>query len=212
MPPAKPGESEIDDLVHRLVSLEDELERKLEAQRSRFRYRMEKQRAVFEEEVLRQHRKIRTGILTFLRRSPLAALIVAPAVYGLIVPLVLMDLSVTVYLWICFPAWRMERVRRADYVIVDRHRLAYLNGIEKLNCAYCGYANGVIAYAREAASRSEQYWCPIKHALRVRMPHPRYRRFIDYGDAEGFRAELKALRAEVRRGPGARAAGKGGGG
>ncbi len=197
-----PMESEIDDLVRRLVSLEDELERKLEAQRSRFQYHIEKERAVFEESVLRQHRKIRIGILTFLRRSPLATLIVAPAVYGLIVPLVLMDLSVTVFLWICFPAWGMERVRRADYVIVDRHRLAYLNGIEKLNCAYCGYANGVIAYAREAASRSEQYWCPIKHALRVRSPHSRYRRFIDYGDAEGFRDQLDALRAEVRRGQG----------
>jgi hypothetical protein len=212
MPPTVPGDREIDDLVHRLVSLEDELERKLEVQRSRFRYRMEKERAVFEEEVLRQHRKIRTGILTFLRHSPLAALVVAPAVYGLILPLVLLDLSVSVFLWVCFPAWGMERVRRADYVIVDRHRLAYLNGIEKLNCAYCGYANGVIAYAREAASRSEQYWCPIKHALRVRAPHPRYRGFIDYGDAEGFRAELNALRAEVRRGQGARAAGKGDGG
>ncbi len=208
MPPTMPGESEIDDLVHRLVSLEDELERKLEAQRSRFQYRMEEERAVFEEEVLRRHRKIRTGILTFLRRSPLAALVVAPAVYGLIVPLVLLDLSVSVFLWVCFPAWGMERVRRADYVIVDRHRLAYLNGIEKLNCAFCGYANGVIAYAREAASRSEQYWCPIKHALRVRAPHPRYRGFVDYGDAEGFRAELNALRAEVRRGKGRQVAGR----
>ena len=76
--------------------------------------------------------------------------------------------------------------------------MAYLNGIEKLNCAYCGYANGVIAYAREAASRSEQYWCPIKHALRVRTPHQRYRAFVDYGDAAGFRARLDELRDEVR--------------
>ena len=206
-----PMESEIDDLVRRLVSLEDELERKLEAQRSRFQYRIEQEKAVFEEGVLRQHRKIRTGILTFLRRSPLAALVVAPAVYGLIVPLVMLDVSVTVFVWVCFPAWRMERVRRADYVIVDRHRLAYLNGIEKLNCAFCGYANGVIAYAREAASRSEQYWCPIKHALRVRSPHPRYRGFIDYGDGQGFRARLDDLRAGVRRGQRA-AAGRPGGG
>jgi len=192
-------ENEIDDLVRKLVRLEDEIERRIEAQRAQFRYRMEARRAIFEEGVLRQHRKIRTGLLTFLRTSPLAALIVAPAVYGLIVPLVLLDLSVTVFQWVCFTAWGMERIRRADYVIVDRHRLAYLNGIEKLNCAYCGYANGVIAYAREAASRSEQYWCPIKHALRVRTPHHRYRGFVDYGDAEGFRARLDALRAAVRK-------------
>jgi len=194
-------ESEIDDLVHRLVRLEDELERKLETQRSELQYRMEEKRAVFEESVLRQHRAIRTGVLTFLRGSPLAALVVAPAVYGLILPLLLLDLGVYVFQLVCFTAWGMERVRRADYVIVDRHRLAYLNGIEKLNCAYCGYANGVIAYAREVASRSEQYWCPIKHALRLRSPHQRYRHFVNYGDAQGFRDQLDALREEVRKAP-----------
>ncbi len=198
-----PMESDIEDLVRRLVRLEDELERKLEAQRSELQYRMEKKRAVFEESVLRRHRAIRTGLLTFLRHSPLATLIVAPAVYGLILPLVLLDLSVYVFQLVCFTAWGMERVRRSDHVIVDRHRLAYLNGIEKLNCAYCGYANGVIAYAREAASRSEQYWCPIKHALRVRTPHQRYRRFVNYGDAEGFRARLDALRRDVHKKPAA---------
>ena len=191
-------ENEIDALVHRLVSLEDELERKLEAQRTDLHYRLEKKRAVFEEEVIRQHKLIKTGLLTFLRHSPFATLVVAPAVYGLIVPIVILDLGVTVFQLICFTAWGMARIERSDYVIVDRHRLAYLNGIQKLNCLYCGYANGVIAYAREAASRSEQFWCPIKHALRVRTPHRRYRSFLDYGDGEGFRAQLDRLRDEVR--------------
>lgn len=192
-----PMENEIDDLVRRLVRLEDEIERKLVAQRDQFHYRLDEKRAVFEEEVLRQHKQIKTGLLTFLQKSPLATVVVTPAVYGLILPIALLDLGVTIFQLVCFTAWGMERIKRSNYVIVDRHRLAYLNGIEKLNCAYCGYANGVIAYAREAASRSEQYWCPIKHALRVRSPHTRYRRFVDYGDAMGFRARLDALRKEV---------------
>ncbi|MEQ8332019.1 hypothetical protein [Nisaea sp.] len=194
-------EEEIDDLVRRLVRLEDELERKLEAQRDRFRYRLEEKRAVFEESVDRQHRLLKTGIVTFLRRSPLASLVVAPAVYGLIIPVALLDLAVCIFQLVCFTAWGMERVRRADHVIVDRHRLAYLNGIEKLNCWYCGYANGVIGFAREVASRTEQYWCPIKHALRVRGRHSRYRQFVEYGDAEGFRAQLETLRDKVRKTP-----------
>jgi len=173
----------IEDLVRRLLPLEDELERKLDAQPESFQYRIEKRRAVFEECVLRQYRLIKTGLLTFLRRSPLAAVVVALAVCGLILPLVILDISVSVFQLVSFPAWGMERIKRSDYVIVDRHRLAYLNGIEKLNCPYCGYANGVIAYAREAASRTERYWCPIKHAIRVRTPHVRYRGFVDYGDA-----------------------------
>lgn len=194
-------ENEIDDLVRRLVRLEDELERKLEAQRDQFRYRVEEGRAVFEDSVNRQHKLLKTSLVTFLKRSPLASLIVAPAVYGLIIPIALLDLGVWIFQLVCFTAWGMERVKRSDHVIVDRHRLSYLNGIEKLNCWYCGYANGVIALAREVASRSEQYWCPIKHALRVRARHPRYRNFVEYGDAEGFRAQLEKLRDKVRKNP-----------
>jgi hypothetical protein len=87
-------------------------------------------------------------------------------------------------------------VPRATYIVIDRH-LAYLNGIEKLNCVYCGYANGVFAYVREIAGRTEQYWCPIRHAKRVRTPHGHYHRFVDSGDAEGYHRQLPALRHEL---------------
>lgn len=194
-----PIENEIDDLVRQLVRLEDELERKLEAQRTKFQYRLEEKRAIFEEGVIRQQKLIKISLVAFLRTSPFATLIVAPAVYSLVVPIAILDLGVYIVQLVCFSAWRMERVNRSDYVIIDRHRLAYLNGIEKLNCVYCSYANGVIALAREVASRSEQYWCPIKHALRVRTPHQRYRKFVDYGDADRFRSELDELRNQVKK-------------
>ena len=191
-------DNEIEDMVRRLVSLENEIERKLEDHRNKFQYRLDEKRAVFEEEVIRRHRLIKTGLLKFLRHSPFATIIVTPVIYSLIVPLAFLDLGVHIVQLICFSAWGMEKVRRSDFVIIDHQRLAYLNGIEKLNCMYCSYANGVISYAREVASRSEQYWCPIKHALRVRTPHQRYRSFVEYGDAEGFRARLEELRKGVR--------------
>lgn len=81
--------------------------------------------------------------------------------------------------------------------MVDRHRLAYLNIIEKFNCAYCGYASGVLSYAREIASRTEQYWCPIKHAQRAIGTHARYAHFVDYGDASAFPDAQARLRAEL---------------
>jgi hypothetical protein len=80
---------------------------------------------------------------------------------------------------------------------MDRGQLAYLNAIEKINCLYCSYANGLLAYISEIASRTEQYWCPIKHSRRVLAAHGRYRKFADYGDAEGYHAELGALRQEL---------------
>ena len=193
-------DTDIEALLGRLRQIEDELEQKLEARRAEFRYRMERQKVVFEQAVIARHRQLRIGLMRFLRDSPLLALVTAPAVYALILPLVLLDLSVALYQRICFPIWGIARARRADYLVIDRHRLAYLNGIQKLNCVYCGYANGVIALAREVASRTEQYWCPIKHASRIRGAHERYSRFVEYGDADGFRDRLDELRDLVRKG------------
>jgi hypothetical protein len=95
---------------------------------------------------------------------------------------------------VCFPIYNIAKVRRADYLVFDRHHLAYLNALEKLNCAYCTYANGIIAFTREIAARTEQYWCPIKHARRVIGTHGRYVLFDDYGDGEGYQARLAELR------------------
>lgn len=76
----------------------------------------------------------------------------------------------------------------------DRTHLGYLNLLEKINCAYCSYGNGLIAYCREVVGLTEQYWCPIKHARRVFQAHAHYHGFADYGDAENYRAELARLR------------------
>jgi hypothetical protein len=116
----------------------------------------------------------------------------------MVVPIALLDLWITVYQVICFPVYGIVKVRRAGYIVFDRHHLAYLNAIEKLNCVYCGYANGVFAYVREIAGRTEQYWCPIRHAKRVRAPHPHYREFVEYGDAEGYQEQLSRLRRQLK--------------
>jgi hypothetical protein len=114
-------------------------------------------------------------------------------------PFLLIDLWVSIYQHICFRIYGIPRVRRADYIVIDRYKLAYLNTIEKVNCDFCSYANGLLAYVREVAARTEQYWCPIKHAQRIRAPHLRYRHFVDYGDAEGYKHELLVLREELSR-------------
>jgi hypothetical protein len=119
----------------------------------------------------------------------------------MIVPLTLLDACLNVYQQIYFRALRIARVPRSDYIIFDRQHLAYLNGLEAFNCLYCGYANGVIAYAREIAARTEQYWCPIKHALRIRDPHNRYQQFLQYGDAEGYRSKLADYRKQLQEPP-----------
>jgi len=71
--------------------------------------------------------------------------------------------------------------------------------IERFNCFYCSYANGVIAQAREVAARTEQYWCPIKHARRMLGSHDRYPRFLEFGDAESYRQGIERLRHDYAR-------------
>jgi len=80
--------------------------------------------------------------------------------------------------------------------VFDTADLPYLNIIEKFNCLYCSYANGVAAYTREVAARTEQYWCPIKHARRIRSAHERYPAFFDHGDAVAYRQGLERLRRQ----------------
>jgi hypothetical protein len=146
----------------------------------------------------RAERDARTGLLRDVAEGELVTLLTAPVIYSLVVPFVLLDLWVSLYQAVCFRAWRLRRARRRDFFAIDRHRLAYLNGLEKINCLYCSYANGVIAYVREIAARTEQYWCPIRHARRVRGAHDRYEHFAHYGDARGYRSRGGALRAALR--------------
>jgi hypothetical protein len=143
--------------------------------------------------VLRRHRELKTRLSHYILNARPRVVLTAPVIYSLILPLVILDLSVSLYQAICFPAYGVEKVRRRDYFTFDRGHLAYLNALEKLNCAYCSYANGLIAYVREIAGRTEQHWCPIKHARRVIAAHEQYLDFVGYGEAEAYRERIASL-------------------
>ena len=189
----------IENLLQRIRALEDELEVQMALAHAELGMYLENGRIEFEEAVRRRHRAIQRSLLHYIVGARPLVLLTAPVIYSLIVPFVLLDLFTTIYQYVCFPVYGIPRVKRKDYVIFDRRYLGYLNLIEKINCAYCSYANGVVAYVREVGSRTEQYWCPIKHARRLLGAHPRYAHFVAYGDAQGYRDELDALRAEVRK-------------
>jgi len=190
----------LESLQKRLREMQEAVQAEIEERRAEFRYHLERGRVVFEEDMRHRHRELREGWLSFLSRTRPMVVLTAPVIYSLILPLVVLDLFVTLYQAICFPVYGVEKVRRADYIAIDRHQLAYLNWLQKLNCVYCGYANGLIGYAREVASRTEEYWCPIKHARRIEEPHARYGRFVEFGDGEGFRENLAdRLREQARK-------------
>ena len=186
------------DLLERIAGLERELEGELTRRRALWRFRVDAGRVRFEREAHEVNRRLKQRLPAFLRESSPLTILTAPLIYSLIVPVALLDLWVTIYQAVCFRAYGIARVRRSAYIVIDRHALAYLNGVEKLNCVFCGYANGVFAYVREVAGRTEQYWCPIRHARRIRAPHPHYREFVEYGDAEGYKQKLIPLRDALK--------------
>jgi hypothetical protein len=187
----------IADLTAKIRDLEAELDAEMAKRRAELRVGLEQGRIAFEKELLRRHRELKTALAPYIWNARPLVILTAPFIYALIVPLVLLDLCVSVYQTICFPVYGIPKVRRADYFVFDRHHLAYLNALEKLNCAYCSYANCLIAYVREIAARTEQYWCPIKHARRVVGSHPRYLTFDDYGNAEGYQQRLAEFREKL---------------
>ena len=194
------NKTKLDELLERLATVqhefEQEFDRLLTEKRQQFSYTLHRGRVIFERNVRRWQHQQRTGVWSYLCRAPLGFIVSAPVIYGMIIPLAFLDLSVSVYQHICFRIYKIPLVRRRDYLYIDRQYLPYLNLIEKANCVYCGYGNGLIEYAREVVARTEQYWCPIKHARRTPDPHQRTKKFFDYGDAEAWRKNLEDLRRD----------------
>lgn len=184
--------------LHELqAELESEIDRVLDEKRELFRYTLHQGKIRFEQSIIDLQKSQRIGAWAYLWSARIGHLLSAPVLYSLIAPLAALDLSASIYQHICFRVYHIPRVRRSNYILIDRQYLAYLNAIEKFNCIYCSYANGVIEYIREIAARTEQYWCPIKHAGRTPDPHRLVENFTDYGDADAFNARLEILQREL---------------
>ena len=191
--------SRLDGLIANIAQLEREVEHELNRARDQWRFRVEAGRVRFERDVHLAHERLKQSIPHYIRESSPLNILTAPIIYSMVVPIALIDASFTIYQGLCFPLYGISHVRRSVYIAaVDRRHLAYLNAIEKVNCVYCGYANGVLAYVREIAGRTEQYWCPIRHAKPAREPHAHYLEFVDYGDAEGYHRRLPMLREKLK--------------
>jgi len=187
----------IEDLLANIKTLEKELRE--EIQRIRIdTYEIRDRTVRFKDEIKAHHKTQAMRLLDYLRHAKLKHVLTAPIIWLCVFPALFMDLVVSLYQAICFPVYGIPKVRRADYIVIDRHYLAYLNIIQKANCVFCGYFNGLLAYVTEIAARTEQYWCPIKHASQLKVEHSRYKRFLEYGDSEQFQATARSLRSDFR--------------
>lgn len=184
------------DLIQQIKSLEKELYAELQKKQDEFYYNIQGKKVRFEEVARRQHKAMMTHVPAYLLRARLRNILTVPFIWACLPPALVMDLMVSFFQVVCFPIYHIPKVKRSDYIVIDRHALAYLNIIEKVNCVYCGYYNGLMAYIQEVVARTEQYWCPIKHARRVANIHSRYPKYLEYGDAEGYKKEFQTIRKD----------------
>ena len=113
-----------------------------------------------------------------------------PFIWALLPSFVILDITIEIYHQICFRLYQIPLVKRRNYIKIDRNRLRYLKWYDKINCAYCGYANGLLHYAGVIAGETEKYWCAIKHQKQKGFVEPAHHKdFLEYGDEKGFRKE-----------------------
>jgi hypothetical protein len=194
--PGRTMNSRIEVLLEAMKKLEQELRDEFEKKEAEFYYQVVGRKVRFEAEVRKQHRALTQRLFRYLSEATLLNILTAPFIWSILIPALLLDLSVTIFQAVCFRAYGIPRVKRRRYIAIDHQSLAYLNLIEKLNCMYCSYVNGLIAYIREIAARTEQYWCPIKHARPQASLHSRYGKFLEYGDAGGYHRHLEEIRRD----------------
>lgn len=181
-------------LLDQMSALENDLRQAVQEQEASVLFQIKGKRVEFEASVRQAHRKLKNSFFRWLVTNRPQNLITGPIIYSMIVPMLFLDLCVSFFQATCFPIYGITKVRRGDYIVFDRQQLEYLNFIEKFHCTYCAYGNGLLAYVSEIVGRTEEYFCPIKHARKRLGAHSRYARFLGYGEAADYEAKLEAYR------------------
>ena len=162
----------IRNLLNQMTALEDEMRTLLHDQETKMFFEIKGRRIEFEKAVKQSHRKLKKKFFRWLVTNRPQNLLTGPIIYGMIIPMMMLDLFVSFYQAACFPIYGVVKVRRRDYIVFDRHQLEYLNFIEKFHC-------------------------PIKHAHKIHGTHKRYLGFLDYGDAADYEKKLEAFRVSL---------------
>jgi hypothetical protein len=166
-----------------------DLQKEYDALKEKYHYKFYKKKVIFSKEVIEEDKKWKNAFIKdfFTPSSFFKHTLSIPFIYGMIIPVLLLDIFLFIYQQTAFRLYGIPFVKRSDYIIYDRRFLNYLNIVDKLHCLYCSYMNWLFSYAVEIAWRTEKYWCPIKNSMKMKWGHNWQKYFADYGDAKTFR-------------------------
>jgi hypothetical protein len=184
----------IREIIEEIEAMKIKLGEEIDKQESHISYEIQNGYVRFEKDILDKQKENMKNLLAWFGEVPLLHFLAAPIIYGMVIPAILLDVLIFIYQHVVFRIFKFEFLKRSDYIVFDHNYLGYLNPIEKLNCLYCSYVNGLMLYASSIAGRTEFYFCPIKHAKKIVSHHKYYEEFLSYGDEEDYPKKLKELR------------------
>ncbi len=189
----------IKEIIAEIEAMKVKLGEEIAQQESHISYEIHNGYVEFEKNVLDKQKENMKNLLAWFREIPLLHLLSSPLIYGMLVPAILLDIILFIYQQVIFRIYKFKFIKRNDYILFDHQYLGYLNPIEKLNCMYCSYFNGLMQYASAIAGRTELFFCPIKHAKKIAYKHDYYDEFLAYGDEEDYQKKLKELRENLQK-------------
>jgi hypothetical protein len=102
-------------------------------------------------------RKYKKSIFDTLFSAEIREILSIPFIYSMIIPAFILDIFLFIYQQTAFRLYKIPLVKRKDFIIYDRHKLPYLNWIQKINYIYCSYFNWLMQFSVEVVWRTEKY-------------------------------------------------------
>lgn len=152
----------------------------------KYEFFIKNKKVIFSEKIKKYWKLKKINEFRYFITADIRHIISISFIYSMIIPAMILDLFLTIYQYTVLPLYWIPKVKRDSYFIYDRRFLSYLNLIQKINCLYCSYVNWLFAYAVEIWARTEQYWCPVKHALKHELNHEYTKYYADFWDVDWF--------------------------
>jgi hypothetical protein len=180
-------QSKITEIIKKIEGLQKDLRDEYEKLLEKYGYDFKKGKITFLDSIRKKNIKFKANLFKYVFTAGFKQILSIPFIYSMLFPIILLDIFLWIYQNCAFPLYGIPKAKRSDFILFDRQFLDYLNMVQKVNCIYCTYANGLFSYAVEVASRTERYWCPVKAARTPNwQQHQYYKDFADYGDPKGF--------------------------
>src|SRR3989339_1684221 len=121
----------IKEILEKISNLNKELSAKYAQLAEKYGFHFANKKVVFLEEFRKRNLKFRIPVWKYVFPRNFRHLLSMPFIYMMIVPVVILDIFVTVYQAFAFPLCHIPKARRSEFIIFDRRFLDYLNWIQK---------------------------------------------------------------------------------